>query len=205
MHKLPFETLNISSLELKALEDIYVTLTTKFNVTIPDDLELSMGDFDLFNYHPDKTIGGILQLNHPTNPCYLVFIKVHTVYYTRDGHADDYYNYRVYGCVKSKKDFGRILIRRENFSDRIISIIHNIELDFEDDKPFNRKFYVCTNDEQKALLAMNWNFRNTVMNIKSENMVIEAVNNVLIVGNNNLFVDEVVEQANVILSLASNC
>ncbi len=52
---------------------------------------------------------------------------------------------------------------------------------------------------------MNWNFRNAVMNIKSENMVIEAVNNVLIVGNNDLFVDEVIEQSNIILSLASNC
>ncbi len=118
MHKLPFETLNISDLELQALEDIYAALTAKLNVTVPDDVELSIGDFDLFNYHPDKTIGGILQLNHPANPCYLVFIKVHTIYYTRDGHADDYYNYRIYGCIKSKKDFGRILIRRENFSDR---------------------------------------------------------------------------------------
>lgn len=52
---------------------------------------------------------------------------------------------------------------------------------------------------------MNWNFRNAVMNIKSENMVIEAVNNALIVGNNDLFVDEVIEQSNIILSLASNC
>lgn len=205
MHNLPFDSINISSAELQALEDIYAALTAKFTITLPDDVDLPIDDFDLFNYHPDKTIGGILELNHSTNACYLVFIKVHSIYYTRDGHADDYYNYRVYGYIKSKKDFGRVLIRRENFADKVISLVHHVELDFEDDKPFNHKFYVCTNNEQKAQLAMNWNFRNAVMDIQSENMVIEAVNNVLIVGNNDLFVDKVVEQANVLLNLSSNC
>ena len=205
MHNLPFDTINIDSADLQALTDIYKALTATYDVSVSNGIDLPINSFDLFNNHPDKTIGGILQLNHPTNPCYLVFIKIHGIYYSRDGHADHYYTYKAYGCIIARKDYGRVLIRRETFADKILSLIHPVELNFPDDKPFNHKFFVCTNDEQKALLAMGWNFRNAVMDIKSENLIIEAVNNVLVLGNNNdLFVDEVVDLAAVLVNLASN-
>jgi hypothetical protein len=66
---------------------------------------------------------------------------------------------------------------------------------FEDDKPFDHKFYVVTNDDQKAHLAMNWNFRNAVMDM-GDNMVLETEGKSLIVGSHsNINLEQTIQLA----------
>ncbi|MHB8205789.1 hypothetical protein [Mucilaginibacter sp.] len=101
----------------------------------------------------------------------------------------DWYKYTVWAYINQTKDFGRVLIRHETFNDRLVALLHPCEMKFEDDKPFDHKFYVVTNDDPKAHLAMNWNFRNAVMDM-SDNMILETEGKSLIIGYNGVLETE---------------
>jgi len=182
---LPFDTIGLRGDDVQTLEDTYSLLCSKFSIGLPGDTNLHLNNFELFCNNPDLSIGGILLLNHDIKDCYLAFIKIH--YHsvnTRTGGEDiDYYKYKVWAFITSKNDFGRILIRKETFADRVLQLVHPVELKFKDDTAFNHKFYVVTNDEQKALNAMNWNFRNVVMDMAND-LMIETANHVLVIGDN---------------------
>jgi hypothetical protein len=185
MNSLPFETIGLIADDVQALEDTYEALKKEYNVNSSCDVDLPLEKFDLFINNKNINVGGLLSIAHPANNCYLAFIRVH-IYYNpmRGGEIVDFYKYQVWGYIKSKKDYGRVLIRRETFADKIVGLIHPVELEFKEDKVFSHKFYVVTNDSDKALLSMGWNFRNAIMDIKDERIVIEIADNMLVIGNN---------------------
>jgi len=184
LHNLPFDTCSLQADTVQALEDTYAALRAKFNVSVPNDINLHIDEFETINANPDISLGGILQINNTVNELYLAFIKIHEHYHSVRSVTDvDFYVYKVWAFIKMKSDFGRVLIRKETFTDRIVSLIHHVELDFNDDKEFNKRFYVITNDDQKAHLAMNWNFRNAIMDMAND-MEMEALDHTLIISNN---------------------
>lgn len=179
MENLPFDLIGLDAGEVQALENVYNALKVNFTITIPDDLpELDV--FEVFKCYRDISIGGVLQVGN----CTLVFVKMHYVYHNTKGvQHHDVYRYQVWARADLNRDFGRVIIRRETFADKVIEIIHPVELDFADDKAFSDKFYVVTNDKFKAQLAMDSNFRKAVMEMKDEE-VIELEKNRMIIFNN---------------------
>jgi hypothetical protein len=204
LHDLPFDTCGINADTVQALEDTYAALRAKFNISIPNDINLHINRFETINANPDISVGGILQINNTANECYLAFVKIHEHYHNIRSATDaDFYLYKVWAFITLKNDFGRVLLRRETFADRLANIIHPVELDFKDDKPFSHKFYVVTNDEQKALLAMNWNFRNSIMDM-GDDIEMEALNHTLIISNNRtLDVEKTVQLAEFAVKIAA--
>ncbi len=99
------------------------------------------------------------------------------------GGSFDSYEYHTWALAYLKHDFGRVMIRRETLTDKIIELIHPVELDFEADKAFSDTFYVLVNDRDKATSAIDRNFRNAVMDIRHEDFIIEIVEHTLIIGN----------------------
>jgi len=187
---LPFDLAGLAAADVQSLEDTYAALRTKFSISLSDDSDIHLNDFDLFNINPNISIGGVLLINAPGKNCHLAFLKIHYqptsgVY---GGERLDYYKYQVWAFITLNKDFGRALIRHETFNDRIIGLIHPCELQFKDDKEFDHKFYIVTNNEQKALLAMNWNFRNAVMGMP-DNIVLETAGTTLIIGTGAITID----------------
>jgi hypothetical protein len=183
-NELPFDLMSLGADDVQSLEDTYKALRAKFNISLSDDAGIHLKQFELFNTDPGKTIGGTLLVNTPANNLHLAFIKIHYSHYNVNRTTTtDYYRYQVWAFINTKADFGRVLIRHETFNDRIVGLLHPCELDCPDDKPFNHKFYVVTNDEQKALSAMNWNFRNAVMNM-GDDMMMETEGHTIIIGNN---------------------
>lgn len=183
-NELPFDLVSLGADDVQALEDTYKALRAKFSVSLSDNSDIHLKQFDLFNTDPDKTIGGTLLINTPANNLHLAFLKIHYSYYgLRSATRSDYYKYQVWAFINSNKDFGRALVRHETFNDRLVGLIHPCELAFKDDKPFDHKFYVVCNDEQKALLAMNFNFRNAVMDM-GDDMMLETAGHSIIIGNN---------------------
>lgn len=177
MENLPFDLIGLSSGDVQTLEDTYNLLKKNFTIGIPEDVDFPVNKFDLFSTSSDIKVGGILSVDGPVK-FYLVFIRVYYSSYGLKSVARyEYDSYKVWAYIKTNKDFGRSLIRHETFNDRIIGLIHPCELKFKDDKPFDRKFYVVCNDEQKASLAMNWNFRNAVMDM-GDGMLLETVDKV---------------------------
>jgi len=206
MQNLPFETMGLAGDDVQTLEDTYALLKEKFNVGLPCDVKLPMHEFDIFTNNKDVKVAEILAISHPANNCYMAFLRVH-IYYNSvraGGEIVDYYKYQVWGFIKSKKDYGRILIRRETFADKIAGLIHPVELEFKDDKAFNHKYYVVTNDAEKALTALSWNFRNAIMDITNESMMIETAGNMLLIGNNGwMDKDQTIYLAEIVSKIAS--
>ena len=181
MKNLPFDTISLSGDDVQILEDTYNALKVKFNIGTDCDIHFDAKDFDL-TANTETTVGGILSINS-SSPFYLIFLKTHfSEYGVRSVTRYDWYKYTVWAYINQTKDFGRVLIRHETFNDRLVGLLHPCEMKFEDDKPFDHKFYVVTNDDQKAHLALNWNFRNAVMGM-SDNMILETEGKSLIIGN----------------------
>ncbi len=186
MAGLPFKIQNIDEdIELE-IANAYDILKNNFQIsaaasTIPIDLN----KFDLLCNTGDVRVAFALDVNCARGEFNILFVDAHFIPITnsRDGLPHDYFATQVWGFVKLKKDFGRVLIRRETFADKIVGLVHHVELKFADDQPFNNKFYVLANDSEKALNALNWSFRNVIMGIDDEDIIIEILGDLLIIGN----------------------
>jgi hypothetical protein len=133
--------------------------------------------------------------------CYLLFVKVPTHIQNGRGPSINYYKYQIWAYATLRTDFGRVIIKRETFIERLLNAIHPVELKFAEDLGFNKNFNVIANDPQKALNAMTPEFRNAVKGIKLKNFIIEIVNSSLLIGS----IDLISSQQTVELSLiASN-
>lgn len=53
------------------------------------------------------------------------------------------------GLISLKKNFGNVYIRPESLVDKINELSNPIEVDFEDNKQFSRKYFVVTDNEEK--------------------------------------------------------
>jgi hypothetical protein len=115
-------------------------------------------------------------------------------------------DYQTWAISYLKQDFGRVLIRRETLADKIVELVHPVEIDFAEDKAFSDTFYVLANDHQKAITGINRNFRNAVMDIRSDDFVIEINEYSLIIGNRNtLSPEKTVHLAEFIERIANLC
>lgn len=189
MRNFPFDTVYLAADEVQALEDAYKALKAKFNISLPGDTDQHINKFELFNNDPGAKIGGTLLINQPGISCYLNFIKSRFSYSyggrgSKGGQDFTYYKYQVWAFITLNRDFGRVLIRRETFADKILGIVHPIELKFKDDKVFSDHFYVVTNDKEKASAAMTSDFRNIIKDMMYKNFVIEIIGNTLVIRDN---------------------
>lgn len=183
MDKLPFDLTDIDADDVEALENAYIALRKKFKVSITEDPTFDLNNFEVFNNYKNISIGGSLLINHPEKGCYLTFVKVPTHIQNGRGPSIDYYKYQVWASATLRGDFGRMVIRRETMTDRVLNVIHPTELHFNDHTVFNKKFNVIAEDKIKAVPAMTRAFRNALMEIKTDDFVIEIVNSTLVIGN----------------------
>ncbi|MBB6111568.1 hypothetical protein [Mucilaginibacter lappiensis] len=192
MEKLPFDTTNLDADDMQALEASYETVKKSFKVGLANDDVMKLKEFDVFSNYPNATIGGTLLINHPESGCYLTYVKTHTVIKTGQGPGAgiSYYKCQLWASATLRNDFGRVIIRRETLVDKILNLVHPVELHFKDDPTFSSRFYVVANDPEKATLAMTSNFRAAIMNIQLDDFIIEIVNSTLIIGNIQLITPE---------------
>lgn len=183
MEKLPFDTADIDADDVQALEDTYKALRSKFKVGLTEDQTFDLKKFDIFSNYQDISIGGSLLINHPESGCYLTFIKIRTHIANGRGPAINYYKYQVWASATLRSDFGRMMIRRETIIDKILNVLHPTEMHFKDDPAFSKKLCVVADDKAKAAPAMTKAFRNALMEIRTDDFVIEIVNSTLVIGN----------------------
>lgn len=182
MEKLPFDIMDIDADDVQALEDSYKILRENFKISLVED-DINLKGFDVFGKYPEATIGGTLLIDHPESGCYLVFVKIRTNINLGRGPGTSYYKYQIWASATLRNSFGRILIRRETFVDKVLNMIHPVELHFKNDPDFNNKFNVVANDKDKATAAITSDFRDVIKNIEIDDFIIEIVNNILIIGN----------------------
>lgn len=182
MKNLPFDTTNTDADDVQALENIYTSLKGKFAIGLPAEIDIQLNQFNIFSNYPGAGIGGTLLINHPEMGCYLLFIKVPTHIQNGRGPSINYYKYQLWAYATLRNDFGRVIIKRETFFERLLNAIHPAELKFEGDAEFNKNFNVVADDQHKASNAMTPGFRNAIKDIKLENFIIEITNSWLLIG-----------------------
>jgi hypothetical protein len=79
--------------------------------------------------------------------------------------------------------FGHILIRKETFEDKICELFSHIELDFKEDKPFSKRFYVLANEKEKAIRLLNKKFREAILKVGEEDVLIEVAEDKVLITN----------------------
>jgi hypothetical protein len=178
----PFDTTGLSADEIDRFQDSYETLKSKFTIDIPGHINFHLEQFEVFKGYLGINPRGSYVIKHLNNNSYIFFIENNFKSTPIKGRVEDCYECQTWALAYLKHDFGRVLIRRETLADKIIELVHPVELDFKEDKAFSDTFYVLVNDHQKALAAITRNFRNAVMDIREDDFIIEIVDHTLIIG-----------------------
>jgi len=184
MSKLPFNTTGLCAEDVERMHETYKALKEKYSIQFTGNIDFHLEQFELFKHNPEINLRDCYVIkNENNNDTYMLFLETHSQKVDDKGCITSHCNYQTWALAYLKQDFGRVKIRRETLTDKIIELIHPIELDFEEDIPFSDTFYVQVNDHTKALKAINRNFRNAVMDIREDDFQIEIVNHTLLIGN----------------------
>jgi hypothetical protein len=206
----PFDTVGLNSETIDRFDDTCKAIKAKYNFQPTGHIDFHLENFEVFRRYIDVTIRDSFVIKHTNNDCYTLFTDNHSRIMgpSKGGGIIDRYDYQTWALAYLKKDFGRVMIRRETLTDKILELIHPIELDFAEDKAFSDTFYVLVNDRQKAISAIDRNFRNAVMDIRGSDFVIEIVNHTLIIGNKNgdpVPPEEALQLAEFVVRICSLC
>jgi hypothetical protein len=204
-----FDTVGLTSNQIDVFQETVDGLKARFRVELTGDINFHLPDFEVFRDCADVNLRGSFVIKSARTDCYVLFVEIHKVKKdgnTRSSSVYDYYEYQTWALAYLKKDFGRVMIRPETLVDKLIELVHPVELDFEDDKAFSDTFYVLVNDRWKADIAMDRNFRNVVMDMRHEDIIIEIIDHTLIIGHNRpVSPDASVQLAEFVVRLCSNC
>ncbi|HVW96932.1 MAG TPA: hypothetical protein VHA56_13260 [Mucilaginibacter sp.] len=206
MENHPFDTVALNSEVIDWYRTIYETLKDKFNIQVTGDIDFQLDQFELFRDLIGVNIRGSYVIKHDdNNDCYILFVETHSQKMGRHGIAD-VRSHQVWALAYLKCDFGRVVVRRETLTDKIIELVHPVELDFTEDKPFSDTFYVLVNDRDKATQSIGRNFRNAVMDVRADDFMIEIVEHNLIIGSHDqISPQRAVHLAEFVCRICSNC
>ncbi|HVW14173.1 MAG TPA: hypothetical protein VHB54_10130 [Mucilaginibacter sp.] len=204
----PFDTVGLTSEQIDLFQETYEALRAKFEIEPTGEIDFHLDTFEVFRGWTDVSARGSFVIKNARSNCYVLFIEVHKkiTNFRSVPPTQDYYEYQIWALAYVKKDFGRVLIRPETLADKLIELVHPVELDFDDDKAFSDTFYVLVNDRWKADIAMDRNFRNVVMDMRHEDVVFEVIDHTLIIGHNKpVSPDASIQLADFVVRVASLC
>lgn len=182
MENYPFDTTGLTTETIERFYNAYQALKEKFHIHPTGHIDFNLQQFEVFKNCLNVSLRGSYVIKQDCGDSYLLFVEVH--YKMADNkHASEYSEYQIWALAYVKNDFGRVLIRRETLTDKLLELIHPLELDFKEDRPFSSTFYVVVDDHHKAQKGMDRHFRNAVMDIRDNDFMIEVVEHTLIIGN----------------------
>ncbi len=205
----PFDTVGLTSDQIDIFQETYEALKARFRVELTGDINFHLPDFQVFKGYAGVNLKGSYVIKGARTDCYMLFVEVENLLKSAAKTTTGLYSvmeYQTWALAYLKKDFGRVMIRPETLVDKLIELVHPVELDFDDDKAFSDTFYVLVNDRWKADIGMDRNFRNVVMDIRHEDILIEIIDHTLIIGHNRPVSPEAsVLLAEFVVRLCSNC
>ena len=182
MENYPFDTHGLSAEVTERYYNTYQALKEEFKIQPTGHIDFDLPQFEVFKNCKDINLRGSYVIKQDCGDSYILFIEVH--YKLPEAkHLAHHTEHQVWALAYVKHNFGRALIRRETLTDKILELIHPLELDFKEDKAFSDTFYVVVNDHFKASGGMDRDFRNAVMDIRDNDFIIEIVDHTLIIGN----------------------
>jgi hypothetical protein len=135
----PFDTTALAGDVVDRLAETYQLLRSKFNVEPTGDIDFRLGDFETFRNYCGFTLRGSFVIKTLRNNSYILFTECEYASAGAKGYNGGT-EYQVWGLAYLKENFGRVLIRRETFADKLIELVTPVEIDFADDKAFSDTF-----------------------------------------------------------------
>src|ERR1700744_1385595 len=202
----PFDTTGLCSEDIDIYYGAYQTLKDRFSIEFTGQIDFHLEQFEVFRNYQSINLRELFVIKQDNNnDCYILFVQAETKVHGKSGSSSRM-ECQIWALAYMKQNFGRALIRRETLADKIIELVHPVELDFDEDKAFSDTFYVLVNDRWKAEASMDRNFRNAVMDVRHDHVLIEIVDHTLIIGHNKpASPDACLELAEFVVRLCSNC
>jgi hypothetical protein len=183
MESYPFNTEGLEQDTIDLYFDTYNELKSKLELCHTGHIDFYLEQFESFSNAVRVRVLGSYAIKQPNgNDCYALFVEKRYQYTGSKGHTGEDDDYQTWVVAYLKNDFDRVLIRRETLTDKLIELVHPVELDFEDDKAFSDTFYVLVNDRNKAQRGIDRSFRNAVMDLRHDDITIEIHGHTLIAG-----------------------
>lgn len=206
MPDFPFDTVGLTAEEIDRLQQTYTALKDKFNIQLTGDINFHLEQFEVFKHCFDVNIRDSYVIKQDGNSSYVLFVETHSKTPNIKAGVTDHCDYQTWALAYLKHNFGRVLIRPETLRDKIVELIHPLEIDFAADKAFSDIFYVVANDHDKAINGINRNFRNAVMDVREDDFVIEIVEHTLIIGSKKTITpDRAIHLAEFVARVAERC
>ena len=183
MDYLPFDTVGLDTDGIDRYYNTYTQLKARFDIQPTGHIDFRLQDLEAFKHYTTINVRGSFVIKDAKTDGYILFVEVH--YQTAGigrGTFTQHQEYQTWALAYLKHDFGRVLIRKETLADKIIELVHPVEIDFKEDKAFSDTFFVVVNDHNKAVAGIDRNFRNAVMDVRGDDFVIEILNHTLIIG-----------------------
>jgi hypothetical protein len=206
MSDFPFDTVGLTSEEIDRLQQTYTALKDKFNIQLTGDINFHLEQFEVFKHCFDVNVRDSYVIKQEGNSSYVLFVETPFKPTNIKAGVTNRCDCQTWALAYLKHNFGRVLIRPETLRDKIVELIHPLEIDFKEDKAFSNTFYVVANDHKKASAGINRNFRNAVMDVREDDFVIEIVEHTLIIGSKKTILpDRAVYLAEFVARVAKKC
>ncbi|GAA4166398.1 hypothetical protein GCM10022217_40120 [Chryseobacterium ginsenosidimutans] len=165
----------------KQVFKVYDRLCKIYNVSVID-----IKDSPLFLFKPlvenQNFVPQICYLIKSENNSFYLYIIIRIVHY-KGKYSDKTEEFlEVWGIKKLDEDFGDILIRKENFSNKITELFKTFDIDFNDDPQFSKTFYVLGENEAQARIFLSQSRRRLLKSFPDKDFQLEVKNNILSFG-----------------------
>ncbi len=202
----PFDTVGLGSDQIDIFLETYTALKNRFNIQQTGDIDFHLEDFEVFKRYFNVSLRDSFLIKQSGCSSYILFTENDIRLPHNKSGVTELREYQTWALAYLKRNLGRVLIRPETLVDKIIELIHPIEIDFKEDKAFSDTFYVVANDYEKAIAGIDRNLRNAVMDVRENDFVIEIVEHTLIIGSKKpITPDNAVHLAEFVARVASMC
>jgi len=146
-----------------------------------ENIENLISRFDSLSNYSLVVLSDVVEVTKNQNASFLLLLSIT---YSHKGikspqNENRFSEYELIGIAILRRDYGRVLIRPETFSDKINDLFLSIDIDFDYDKDFSKKYFVVSNDESKIRNNISRSFLETVR--KYNGLEIELDSNILLV------------------------
>ncbi len=186
MNNLPFVSYTMSEPQVQLVLKIHEELRKNYAVAFDLDFPFDMKPFASFETNEIFDSGPFLKITNPRRIFHLGFIQLGYQIPAARQARSYFREFQQWGILNLSKDYGHILIKPETMLDKVHELIHHIELDFDDDPEFSKKYYILTDDKTKADLYLTPSFRDQIKAITAPDFIVEILGNQLIIGNKKL-------------------
>ncbi len=181
--KFPFNPHGLADDEKEKIMEV-VHLFEK-ELQIKDDKEFGFITqyFALFSHYYEVNTAAAYPLDFANNKAHLTITEVNIrEHRPKSGYVITSF-YQLWGFATLKSDLGHIVIRQENIVDKVYEWFDPKEIDFKNDPEFSDRFYVIGKDAEHTKNKLSDHYREAIMEISMNDIVIEIKGNHLIIGN----------------------